>query len=164
MFTRLRACFYFTKGRRLYPGYLCFFISLRKMIPVLLNISGILQHFVVKLEFTFQLYLICNEGWIIDERDSQLTKKWATLYTTLPPPLQGDYKTYYQIYNSIRLEFFHTTVSSYNSFYSIHLFTSILMFFKLPVWIWRGWTLFHSIEPFHHLIHFLLRRYSIIIL
>lgn len=43
----------------------------------------ILQYFVVKLEFTFQLYLICNEGWIIDERDSQLTKKWATTHCTL---------------------------------------------------------------------------------
>ena len=55
-------CFYVTEDMRLYPGYLCFFISLRKMIPVLLNISGILQYFVVKLEFTFRLYLICNEG------------------------------------------------------------------------------------------------------
>ena len=147
-----------------YPGYLCSLSPWERWFLLRWIFQVILQYFVVKLEFTFQLYLICNEGWIIDERDSQLTKKWATLYTTLPPPLQGDYKTYYQIYNSIRLEFFHTTVSSYNSFYSIHLFTSILMFFKLPVWIWRGWTLFHSIEPFHHLIHFLLRRYSIIIL
>ena len=73
---------------------------------------------------------------------------YNTLYTTLPPPLQGNCKTHYEIYNSIPLKLFHTTASSYNSFYSIHPFTFILMFFKLPVWIWRGERSFIALSLF----------------
>ena len=147
-----------------YPGYLCSLSPWERWFLLRWIFQVILQYFVVKLEFTFQLYLICNEGWIIDERDSQLTKKWATTHCTL------HYHRRYRVTAkqitkyTTQYELFHTTVSCYNSFNSIHPFTFILMFFKLPVWIWRGWTLFHSIEPFHHLIHFLLCRYSIIIL
>ena len=74
-----------------YPGYLCSLSPWERWFLLRWIFQVILQYFVVKLEFTFQLYLICNEGWIIDERDSQITKKWATtlLYNYTPPPVPG---------------------------------------------------------------------------